>query len=723
MRTTVIFLLAIGLSTPALSQQPDSASRKDDDRTTGEATAEPDSTELDRVEVIGRAQRLYRIDESDFATRTDSDLQNVPQSIQVLPRELMEDQAARQITDLYRSIPGVSRFSYSGVTFRGFRQDEILYDGVRGDPFLGFAVPQLFNIQRIDVLKGPAGALYGSGEPGGIINYVTKKPTRSPLRRARVAVGNDDYFSGSLELAGPLGDRDDWQYRIGGYHDQENPFRFATDLENRIVDVGINHDFASASSVLLQLTRVEQDYGGARLRGVPVDDEGRFLTTRRWNHNEPTDFQKLDATVAQLRVEHAFSAELEGDVTVRWFDNEEQQQYHEPIALIDGDDDGIPDFSARQFRDQSRDNSSLSLTGNLVRLLRFGDTQHRVLFGGDYAELDTFLFNRLVPPQEAGGPVPGIALVDPVYGTTSAADYDLASFDPSLRDQEFTRYGMYLQDQIELGDRWSVLAGLRWDRFDDANISTGESFSDDGFSFRLGSSYELTDGIRGYAVAATGFVPQSPGSQDPLAGGPFDPEESTLYEAGLKMRLLDDRVALNLAGYRIVRENILQPDPAGDPGNDGVEDLVPVGEVTSDGFEANLLGDITPHWAINVSYAYNDARVTEATGSIRNSVGDRFVNAPENQFGLWTRYDFPAIDSAIAGGVEFVDDQISFNDQRVRGYTIYDLSWQTRVDEWLIQLNIKNLFDKVYAESGFLARTGHFPGEPRRAYLSLTHEF
>lgn len=189
------------------------------------------------------------------------------------------------------------------------------------------------------------------------------------------------------------------------------------------------------------------------------------------------------------------------------------------------------------------------------------------------------------------------------------------------------------------------------------------------------------------------------------------------------MRLLDDRVALNLAGYRIVRENILQPDPAGDPGNDGVEDLVPVGEVTSDGFEANLLGDITPHWAINVSYAYNDARVTEATGSIRNSVGDRFVNAPENQFGLWTRYDFPAIDSAIAGGVEFVDDQISFNDQRVRGYTIYDLSWQTRVDEWLIQLNIKNLFDKVYAESGFLARTGHFPGEPRRAYLSLTHEF
>jgi iron complex outermembrane receptor protein len=718
-----LLALTIPLATPALAQQEETAGGGGQEESAPEGSGEADTAELDSLEVIGRAQSLYRIDRSDFATRTDSDLQEVPQSVQVLPRELMEDQAARQITDLYRSIPGVSRFSYSGVTFRGFRQDEILYDGVRGDPFLGFAVPQLFNIQRIEVLKGPGGALYGSGEPGGIINYVTKKPTRTPLRRAEVAVGNDDYFSGSVELAGPVGKSEDWQYRIGGYHDQENPFRFATDLENRIVDFGINRDFGSTSSLLLQLTRIEQDYGGARLRGVPVDDDGRFLTTRRWNHNEPTDFQKLEATVAQVRVEHAFSSRLEGDMTVRWFDNNEQQQYHEPIALLDTDGDEVPDFSARQFRDQSRDNRAWSVTGNLVRDLRIGETDHQILFGGDYAVLDAFLFNRLVPPQEAGGPVPGIALIDPVYGTTSGADYGLESFDPRLRDQEFTRYGLYLQDQVTLSDRWNVLAGLRWDRFDDATISTGDSFSDDGISWRVGSSYELASGIRGYAVAATGFVPQSAGSQDPLAGGPFDPEQSRLFEAGLKMRLFDDRVALNLAGYRIVRENILQPDPAGDPGNDGVEDLIPVGEVTSDGFELNLLGDITPQWAINVSYAYNDVRVTEATGSIRNSVGDRFVNAPENQFGLWSRYDFPSINSAIAGGVDFVDDQISFNDQRVRSYTVYDISWQTRVNDWLIQLNIKNLFDEVYAESGFLARTGHFPGEPRRAYLSLTYDF
>jgi iron complex outermembrane receptor protein len=687
-------------------------------------TEEADETvALDEVRVVGRAQRLYRVDRSDFATRTDSDLQTVPQSVQVLPRELIEDQAARQITDLYRSISGVSRFSYSGVTFRGFRQDEILYDGVRGDPFAGFAVPQLFNIERIDVLKGPAGALYGSGEPGGIINYVTKKPTRTPMRQVELAVGNDDFLSASAELSGPVTEGGAWHYRVGAYADSEKPFRFVTDLENRIADIGINRDFGAASSLLLQLTRIEQDYGGARLRGVPVTDDGRFLTTRRWNHNEPTDFQTLEATVAQARIEHAFSSQFEGDLTLRWFDNDEEQNYHEPIGLIDTDGDSLPDYSARQFRDQSRDNESWSLTANLVRDFSFGSVEHKLLFGGDYAEFDAFLFNRLVNPQEAGGPVPGLSLIDPVYGTTSGADYDLDSIAPRLRDQSFERSGLYLQDQIRLSPRWSLLAGIRWDHFEDANITTGDRFSDDGFSGRLGSSYQLADGIRGYGVVASGFVPQSPGSQDPLAGGPFDPEQSQLHELGLKMRLLDDRIALNLAGYRIVRENILQPDPAGDPGNDGVEDLVAVGEVTSDGFELDLLGDITPRWAINLSYAWNDVRVTEATGSIRNAVGDRFVNAPEHQFGLWTRYDFPAIDSAIAGGVEFVDDRISFSDQRVPDYTIFDISWQTRFDRWLFQLNVKNLFDRVYAESGFLARTGHFPGEPRRVYLSMTYDF
>ena len=230
-----------------------------------------DSTEtaasLEHIEVKGRAQTLYRVDSSNLGTRTDTPLDEVPQNIQVLPEALIRDQAARQITDLYRSMSGVSSFSYSGVTFRGFRQDEILYDGVRGDPFNGFAVPQLFNINEIQVLKGAAGALYGSMAPGGLINYSTKKPTAVPERLLKLAMGNDSFYSGSVELSGPLTDDATQRYRAGIYKDSEKPFRQNTDVENQILDFGYAIDLTQDTVLTLQYTDVEQDYGGARLRG------------------------------------------------------------------------------------------------------------------------------------------------------------------------------------------------------------------------------------------------------------------------------------------------------------------------------------------------------------------------------------------------------------------------------------------------------------------------
>ena len=104
-----------------------------------------------------------------------------------------------------RSISGLSYFSYAGVTLRGFRQENVRYDGLRGDPYSGFSVPQLFNIDRIEVLKGPGGALYGGGDPGGIVNYVTKTPQRTAERRVIVQAGDYDYRAGSFEATGPLG--------------------------------------------------------------------------------------------------------------------------------------------------------------------------------------------------------------------------------------------------------------------------------------------------------------------------------------------------------------------------------------------------------------------------------------------------------------------------------------------------------------------------------------
>ena len=140
----------------------------------GQAVDATDTPE-DVVIVTGRARQLYRVEEIGG-----SKLPVIPllstQTIQVINEQLIEDQGARDAQDLYRNFSGVSFFSYAGVTARGFRQEEIFFDGLRGDPYAGFSVPQLFNVDRVEFLKGPTGMLYGPGAPGGLFNYVTKKP-------------------------------------------------------------------------------------------------------------------------------------------------------------------------------------------------------------------------------------------------------------------------------------------------------------------------------------------------------------------------------------------------------------------------------------------------------------------------------------------------------------------------------------------------------------------
>ncbi|MGE4259487.1 TonB-dependent siderophore receptor [Shewanella sp.] len=679
------------------------------EETTSAATP---NTNIERMTVTGRAQSLYRADDGSLATRTNTPIERTPQSIQILPETLIEDQAALEVTDLYRSISGVSQYAYSAVTFRGFHQDEILYDGVRGDPFNGFAIPQLFNIQQVQVLKGPSGAIYGAGSPGGLINYVTKKPAYQHNNSIKLGLGNDDFTSGSVELTGPVTDSGDQRYRLGVYQDHENPYRYNTDVRNRIIDTGYAFDLGDSTTLTLQLTDVKQNYGGSRLRGIPADKMGNFLASTRWNSNEKSDFQRLDATVYQARLDQDINSWLSTNVTLRYFENTEVQKYHEPISMDDTDGDGVADWAARQYRNQTRDTKAGSVTGNLVAELG----QHTVLLGGDFfRQKEGFYYLRAT----ASGGVLGLSYTDPQYGLTDVANYQQKLNTDS--DTTALRYGLYLQDQWRITDDWDVLAGVRLDGFDDKvidNISASrDDYDDSGFSYRIGSTYKINEHLHPYATWATGFVPQDAASQLSSKGGPFDPEESKLAEAGVRSFWFDNAININLAAYHIVRENILQTDPL------DTDKLQALGKVRSRGVELDVLGDLTEHWVLNLSYAYNDTVVKEATSGISRAYGDRFANAPRHQLGLWSRYDIAAINSAIAFGADYVSEQFDQEGGRIKPYTVFDASWQSHWQNWQFQLNIKNLFDKEYAVSGLINRTGLFPGDHRRVYASVTYHF
>jgi len=570
------------------------------------ANDEPDLT----IIITARARQLYRVQESTSGKLATAPLES-SLNIQVLNEQLIRDQGARDAQDLYRNIAGVSLFSYAGVTARGFRQEEIFFDGLRGDPYVAFSVPQLFNVERLEFLKGPAGMLYGPGAPGGLFNYITKTPKDEFSARATAVVGTEARKGGSVEVEGFLSGDKAPATRLGVFYEDRNTPRRNSASEVLILDGGVKTDLGPAA-LTLQATRYQQNLQGNRLRGVPTDNLGHFLADRRWNHNEKSDFLDLTANVLQARVAWPVSEDLTVDAGLRYSKSLERQQYHEPRGLTDSDRDGVLDLSRREFRDQERDLDQLSFGANAVWSRDLGAVRNRLLVGVDAYRSELINNNR---PSLLGGftavaglPAP-LSLTHPVYGVTDPKTYKLK---PRVRTSAIQeRSGAYLLEEATVGP----------------------------------------------------FIATA-----------------------------------------------------------GVNDMVAFGEVTSKGAEFDLAADLTRNWVLTASYAYNDTRITKTNSKtvITNSVGDRFANAPKHKAGFWTRYQFPKLGLALALGGDYVDVRTSMSGQKVRPYTVFDASVIYKLGPWSTLLRVDNLFDETYAASGFIDRTGHFPGEPRSVFLEVS---
>lgn len=709
-----LLISAAVLPSPLLAQGAD-ADTSITEQPAGESSSE--ST----IIVTGRAQKLYRVDEA-LSGRLPTAPLDSSLSITVITEQLIDDQGARDAQDLYRNISGVTLFSYAGVTARGFRQEETFFDGLRGNPYIGFAVPQLANIERVEFLKGPAGMLYGQTAPGGLFNYITKTPESEFRAEVAGIVGNGSRYGGSGEVTGPIGGG--FSARAGVFYEDRGVFRTFASSRTLIADGGLSYDF-DGGRIIAQFTHYDQALDGHRLRGVPTDLEGNFLTSRRWNHNEESDFQNLQSNVAQLRAELEPAEGLTVSAGLRYSDASERQQYHEPRAGFDSDRDGVLDSITRQFRDQARGNEDWSLGINGIWATTIGDLGNRLLAGYDYFQSDSTFLGRSVNGRTTitpGLPAP-ISIANPVYGLSNSADYIFPAFTSSPTTN--TRQGFYLLDELTIG-RLILTGGVRYDDFRDRQFGDAPdaSFSGDAWTYRLGAVYKLRDDVSLFGQYATSFEPQAIASQDRRAGGPFDPTRGTSFEGGIRTALFGGRVQSSLAAYQIKRTNVLQNDPRGDVAGDGIDDLIQFGEVTSEGIEFDLATDVTPNWVITLAYAYNDTRITgdNGGGGIINRVGDRFVNAPEHQLGFWTRYQFPELGLAAALGGDYVSERVDFGGIPVQPYVVFDASLIYEVGGIRAILRLDNILDKTYAVSGFGPRA-HFPGEPRSVFLEVGYAF
>ncbi len=686
--------------------------------------AQQQSEDIEHLEVTGRAQQFYLDTRTKLGTKTDADLLDIPMSAQVLTAQLISDQAARDITDLYRSIAGVSEYSYSGVTFRGFRDDNnVFYDGVRGDPYSGFSVPDLFNVDRVEVLKGPAAALYGGGEPGGMINYVTKKPTFNESAEINLTLGNYDLHGISGEATGAL--TDTTAYRLGGFYEAQDSFRNNADMENIELAGGLLHDFSDDTRLTTTFDYIVQNLGGHRLRGVPTDDTGNFLVDSTYNANEKSDYQDLEAWVVQSQLEHVFSDSFSVNSTLRLMTNERDQAYHESRSWVDVNGDGEANIDdetiRREYRDQYRANDEVSLTTDFVYDFSVAGIQHQLLFGGDYHYIDTD-YEYLRARYEADG-VGNLNIFNLNYGETDPDSYNLT--DQNRDGIRRNRQGLYVQDMLQLDDKWTLMLGARFDHFEERDKESGFEYGDQDMSYRTGISFKPLDSMSFYANYSESFNPVDATDQADASVTDLEPVTGDSIEVGVKNEWLGGSIMTTLAVYHINKENLVASNPnfIEDENEDTESALINFGKVESDGVEFTLVGDVTDELSITANYAYNDTIVVDGSSSNTFGAGDRFVNAPRHQAGLWGRYAIHSINSSIALGVNYVSEQISSDAQKVKAFTVFDASWTTKWDNILFSLNVNNLFDKEYAVSGFSERNGHFPGQPREIIAQLKYNF
>ncbi|NEQ42346.1 MAG: TonB-dependent receptor [Leptolyngbya sp. SIOISBB] len=675
--------------------------------TTGIAQASNDE-EVIQIGVTGEDQDDYVVPNATTATRTDTPLRDVPQSIQVIPQQVLEDQGTIRLNDAVRNVSGVVTSSNDprGQRFiiRGFDSASVLRDGFRlTDGATGNSgFPELANIEQIEVLKGPAAILFGSLEPGGVINLVSERPLSEPFYELSFRGGNRTLVEPSVDLSGPLTEDGRILYRLNTLYRREDYFRdFTTPVERFFIAPVVSFAINERTDLTVELEYRDDerpnDFGlvavGDEVADIPFD---RALNDR-----------DARATAELVRTGYQFEHRFSDDWKLRnafYF-----TQYE--TSVIVGFGSGFNEatgtvFSAPARLDQPSD--SYELQTNVVGEFSTGSVDHTLLAGVDF-------YRRQDSGTEARGDVSIINtfnIFDPDYDNLITPDFDAA---PILLSSEGTTdgLGIYVQDQISLLDNLKLLVGLRYDTVDQENFSanffnpTGTETTrfDEAFSPRLGLVYQPVEELSLYTSYSQSFAPNFGNTE---SGDTLEPEQGEQFEVGARAELLEGRLVAGLALFNVTKQNVSTADP-----NNSLF-VVAVGEQRSRGVELDVIGEILPGWNVVANYAYTDTEITEDNDGLE---GNQLFGVPEHNFNLWTNYEIQQGDLAGLGfgiGVSFVGERFgdNANSFMLDEYFLTNAAISYQRDNWQAGLNFRNLFDVDYIESAENNRFGEInPGE------------
>ncbi|MEM1215659.1 MAG: TonB-dependent receptor [Bacteroidota bacterium] len=719
--------------------------------TVADFTVSEVSEMLQSVEITGRRSISYKNDASFAATKTATPIKEIPQAISYVTKEVMDAQQAFRVNDVVKNISGINQFSYyNDFAIRGFRSQQELINGLR---VIGLFGPQILtnNLERVEIIKGPAAAMFGNSSVGGTMNRVTKKPLAEERKAINFTTGSFNTLRSTLDFTGPLNEEKTLLYRLNVGYENSGSFRDLQRFDNLLIAPSIS--FLATDRTRLNFDLVLTRFDGLLDRGQPIfgASAGTNLnsTPISFAIGAANDYHETNVGFGTLSLVHEFSDNLSFNSSYMRYTYDEDLFEHRTSNrfAVDAAGNQIPTLMGMRISARIQRQIADNVTNYFIWDTQTGAVEHKLLFGLDFAQqvrptgggsiftsssaiyrtVDGGL-DRYDPEtperfllQEDGNPLPNIPhfnLENPQYLLGFPSDYILGRSE--LAGTRFFTTGLYVQDQIKW-DRFQFLLGLRQEWYNDVTNfgdPDEENVQQDILLPRLGIVYRLNDAINLYGTYTQSFQPQNPARLVETVGGPFDPEEGTMFEIGAKGTFFRDRLAMNLAVYDIDFENILVTNP-----ETGLFEQR--GAQFARGIELDVNGNIGPNLSISANYAYNLAEIAESDDP--EEVGLALENAPRHSGGFFANYAVPN-GRRLEGlnfnlGMNFVTERNTFERAlQLPGYSVWDAGVSYRINRVRLAFNLNNLFDTTHWVGGY-SFVRLFPGAPRNYLLSVGYEF
>lgn len=664
-------------------------------------------------------EQSYKASESRSALKIDAPLRDIPQTVNVVPASVIKDQGAQSMEDVLKYVPGIGLSNGDGqrdqVTIRGFSAIGDMYvDGMRDDALY---YRDLSNVERVEVVKGPAAVLYGRGSSGGLINSVSKKPTFSPVQEVGVSFDSEGKRRTQFDTGWADQQQGDKAFRLTGALEDSDTFRDDGYIDRKALAPSAYFKLSDDLELNLGATYLYDkrliDFGIPALGNRPVDVD----RDKRFGAADPDD------DYARSEV-FSFSAGVDYRINDNFTLSNTSRYYHYDLDR----NNTLADSSPTRFVTAANGELLVKLNrGNVQRSEDgwFNQTElkqqallagmnHNLLYG---VELGRQVKDQSVFSQNNVAQVPVFrdGLVDVPFQANRQTAKGTTTQDIA---------GFYVQDLIELAPQWKALLGVRYDVFDqeyaDDLSGTELSRTDTTWSPRIGLVYQ-PDAIQSYYVSVSrSYQPSSEVFALSAGNQGLEPEETTNYEIGAKWDLLDSRLAVTAALFRLERTNMKTTNPA------NPAQLVLAGEQRTDGFEATVSGQLTDKWQVYGGFAFLDAEIiksTNRTNGVANE-GQTPTLTPRTSANLWLVRSLTE-HWRVGMGANYVDERYTALDNVVvmPSYTTVDAALLYNQPKWDMALRLRNVFDRDYYASAHGSVDLITPGAPRTLELSTNYRF